>query len=100
MLEPIKGAWGGVKAFFGFGDNDESGDAVAGNAAARQTIVVNQARYAPPTITSASNLYMTNNIQTQDNPGAIARAVGRSAYEGTQRSNGALYQAMRGVRLK
>lgn len=99
VLGPIKDAWGGVKSFFGFGgDGEETGSASA--TAQQQAIVVMQGKYAPPSITSSSNLYMTNNIQTRDDPGMIARTVGQYAYQGAQRSNNAFYQSMNGVRLK
>lgn len=99
VLGPIKNAWGGVKSFFGFGgDGEETGSASA--TAQQQAIVVTQGKYAPPSITNSSNLYMTNNIQTRDDPGMIARTVGQYAYQGAQRSNNAFYQSMNGVRLK
>ena len=99
VLSPIKDAWKGVKSFFGFGDDgDESGRSSA--TAQQQTIVVTQAKYAPPSITSSSNLYMTNNIQTRDDPAVIGKTVGQYAYRGAERSNNAFYQSMRGVRLK
>lgn len=99
VLGPIKNAWAGIKSFFGFGDND-SGNGTPEATAEQKTIVVERGRNAPPTITSSSNLYMTNNITTQDSPAAIGSSVGRFAYAGAQRSNNAFYQSMRGVRLK
>lgn len=95
-LGGINDAWSGVKSFFGFGDGDGSDGATP---AARE-VVVSQGKFAPPQITSSSNLYMTNNISTRDDPTAIGSSVGRFAYAGAQRSNGAFFQAMRGVRLK
>lgn len=98
FLGPLKDAWGGVKSFFGFGD--DTGDGKQTSTATQQTVVVAQAKYAPPSITSSSNLYMTNNIQTRDDPGSIAKAVGHYAYQGSQRSNNSFFQSMQGVRLK
>lgn len=94
-----KGAWAGIKDFFGFGDDSDK-DSAPSAKPAQQVVVVTQAKYAPPSITSSSNLYMTNNISTRDDPAAIGSSVGRFAYAGAQRSNDSFYQAMRGVRLK
>lgn len=102
--EPIKGLFGGIGKFLGFGDDkgDEEKKNQPTSTREREIVVVKQAAYkaAAPNVVTNASMNVVNNIETRDNAQAISRAIGDTVTGGFNRQAELIGQSTRGVNLK
>ena len=102
--EPIKGLFGGIGKFLGFGGDkdDEEKKNQPTSTREREIVVVKQAAYkaAAPNVVTNASMNVVNNIETRDNAQAISRAIGATVTGGFNRQAELIGQSTRGVNLK
>ena len=102
--EPIKGLFGGIGKFLGFGGDkaDEEKKGQPTSTREREIVVVKQAAYkaAAPNVVTNASMNVVNNIETRDNAQAISRAIGATVAGGFNRQAELIGQSTRGVNLK
>lgn len=102
--EPIKGLFGGIGKFLGFGGDksDEEKKGQPTSTREREIVVVKQAAYkaAAPNVVTNASMNVVNNIETRDNAQAISGAIGATVAGGFNRQAELIGQSTRGVNLK
>lgn len=102
--EPIKGLFGGIGKFLGFGGDkaDEEKKDQPTSTREREIVVVKQAAYkaAAPNVVTNASMNVVNNIETRDNAQAISGAIGATVAGGFNRQAELIGQSTRGVNLK